>query len=158
VRERTELTSSFVSRGHPGINPRGNSFILPPGEVLSEKGLNPRNGEISWEEVQEDLALIIVEKFPELKLSQRDLQRLTETIQTLQKSMLELGDLERMRSNRGEIKRIRSEVNRALETFEEITKMSISEFILFGRPESGIDNEKPDDEEITEEYLSHFKS
>jgi hypothetical protein len=45
-----------------------------------------------------------------------------------------------------------------LETFEEITKMSISEFILFGRPESGIDNGKPDDEEIIEEYLGHFKS
>jgi hypothetical protein len=152
------MTSFFVPRGNPGIDPRGNPFLRPPGEVLSEKRLNPRNDQILWEEVQEDLALTMGEKFPELKLSQRDLQRLTETIRTLQKSMLELRDLERTSSNRGEIQRIRSEVNRALETFEEITKMSISEFILFGRPESGIDNEKPDDEEITEEYLSHFKS
>jgi hypothetical protein len=36
--------------------------------------------------------------------------------------------------------------------------MSISDFILYGRPESGLDNEKPDDEEIIEEYLDHFKS
>lgn len=158
VPEQIELTSSFFSRGNPGIHPRGNPFLWPPGEVPSEKRLNPRNGQLFWEEVQEDLALIIGEKFPELKLSQRDLQRLTETIRTLQKSMLELGDLERTRSNREEIQRIRSEVNRALETFEEITKMSISEFILFGRPESGIDNGKPDDEEIIEEYLGHFKS
>ena len=155
--ERIELTSSF-SRGNSGIDPKGNPFLWSPGEVLSEERLNPRNGQIFWEEVQEDLALIIGEKFPELKLTQRDLQWLTETIRTLQKSMLELGDLERTRSNREEIQRIRSEVNRALETFEEITKMSISEFILFGRPESGIDNGKPDDEEIIEEYLGHFKS
>jgi len=158
VPERIELTPPFFSRGNPSIHPRGNPLLWPPEEVLSERRLNPRNGQILWEEVQEDLALIIGEKFPELKLSQRDLQRLTETIRTLQKSMLELGDLERTRSNREEIQRIRSEVNRALETFEEITKMSISEFILFGRPESGIDNGKPDDEEIIEEYLGHFKS
>ena len=155
--ERIESPSPFI-RATPGIDLRGNHFLRPPEEVLSEKRLNPRNDPISWEEVQEELALIIGEKFPELKLSQRDLQQLTETIRTLQKSMLELGDLERTRSNREKIQKIRSEVNRALETFEEITQMSISDFILHGRPESGLDNEKPDDEEIIEEYLDHFKS
>jgi len=155
--ERIESPSPFI-RATPGIDLRGNHFLRPPEEVLSEKRLNPRNDPISWEEVQEDLALIIGEKFPELKLSQRDLQKLTETIRTLQKSMLELGDLERTRSNREEIQNIRTELNRALETVEEITEMGISDFILFGRPENGIDNEKPDDEEIIKEYLSHFKS
>jgi hypothetical protein len=155
--ERIELTSSF-SRGNSGIDPKGNPFLWPPGEVLSEERLNPRDGQIFWEEVQEDMTVIIREKFPELKLSRRDLQRLTETIRTLQKSMLELGELERTRSNREQIQKMRSEVNRALEAFEEITKMSISDFILYGRPESGLDNEKPDDEEIIEEYLHHYKS
>jgi len=72
--------------------------------------------------------------------------------------MLALGELERTRSNREEIQKIRSEVSRKLETFEEITEMSISDFILYGRPESGLDNEKTDDEEIIEEFLSGFKS
>jgi delta-aminolevulinic acid dehydratase/porphobilinogen synthase len=72
--------------------------------------------------------------------------------------MLELGDVERTRSNREEIQEIRSELNRALEKVEEITEMGISDFILFGRPDNGIDNEKPDDEEIIKEYLSNFKS
>lgn len=155
--ERIDSPSPFL-RATPGIDLERNHFLQPPEEVLSEKRLNPRNDHIFWEELQEDLALIIREKFPELKLSQRDLQTFTQTIRILQKSMLELGDLERTRSNREEIQKIRSEVNRALETFEEITKMSISDFILYGRPESGLDNEKPDDEEIIEEYLDHFKS
>jgi hypothetical protein len=157
VPERTE-SLSLILGGKPGIDLRWNHFLQPPEEVLSEKRLNPRNDQIFWEEVQEDLALVIKDKFPELMLSQRDLQKLTETIRTLRKSMLELGDLDRTRSNREEIQKIRSEVNRTLETFEEITKMSISDFILFARPESGIDNGKPDDEEIIEEYLSHCKS
>jgi hypothetical protein len=155
--ERIESPSSFL-RATPGIDLRWNHFLQPPEEVLSEKRLNPRNDQIFWEEVQEDLALIIGEKFPEMKLSQRDLQKLTETIRTLQKSMLELGDVERTRSNREEIQEIRSELNRALEKVEEITEMGISDFILFGRPDNGIDNEKPDDEEIIKEYLSNFKS
>lgn len=155
--ERIESPSLFL-KGKPSIDLRWNHFVQPPGEVLSEKRLNPRNDPIFWEEVREDLALIIEDKFPELILSQRDLQKLTETIRTLQKSMLEFGELERTRSNREEIQNIRSELNRALETFEEITEMSISDFILFGGPESGIDNEKPDHEEIVEEYLSDFRS
>jgi hypothetical protein len=157
VAERKESTSHYL-KDQLDVQPRWNHLLQPPEEVLSEKRLNRRNDQIFWEEVQEDLALIIGEKFPELKLSQRDLQKLTETIQTLQKSMLELGDLERTRSNREEIQKIRSELNRALETVEEITEMGISDFILSGRPESGIDNEKPDDEEIIKEYLSNIKS
>lgn len=149
---------SVLLRGNPGIDLLRNHFPQPPGEVLSDKTTNPRNDPILWAEVREDLALIIEEKFPELILSQRDLQKLTETIRTVQKSMLELGELERTKSNREEIRNIRSELNRALETFEEITQMSLSDFILFGRPESGIDNEKPDHEEIVEEYLSDVRS
>jgi hypothetical protein len=72
--------------------------------------------------------------------------------------MLELGELERSISNREEIQKNRGELNRALETVEEITQMGISDFILLGRPESGIDNEKPDDEEIIKEYFGNFKS
>jgi methyl-accepting chemotaxis protein len=140
------------------VQPRWNHFLQSPEEALPERRGKPQNESIFWEEVQEDLTVIIREKLPELNLSQRDLQKLTETIRTLQKSMLELGDLERTRSNREEIQKIRSELNRALETLEEMTKMSLSDFILLGRPESGIDNEKPDDEEIIKEYLDHSKS
>ena len=155
--EQIESPSLFL-KGKPPIDPRWNHFLQPSEKVLSERRLNPRNDPLFWEEVQEDMALIIEEKFPELKLSQGDLQKLTETIRTLQKSMRELGELERSISNREEIQKIRSQLNRALEAFEEITKMNASEFILFGRPESGIDNEKPDDEEIIKEYLINFKS
>lgn len=155
--ERLE-SPSLLLRGNPGIDLLRNHFLQPPGEVLSDKTINPRNDPILWEEVREDLALIIEEKFPELILSQRDLQKLTETIRIVQKSMLELGELERTRSNREKIKNIRSELNRALETFEELTQMSLSDFILYGRPESGIDNENPDHEEIIEEYLSDVRS
>ena len=157
VLERKEPTSRYW-RDRRDIQPRWSHFLQSPEEALPERRAKPQNESIFWEEVQEDLTAIIREKFPELKLSQRDLQRLTETIRTLQKSMLALGELERTKSNREEIQKIRSEVNRTLETFEEITQMSISDFILFGRPESGLDNEKPDDEEIIEEYLDHYKS
>jgi hypothetical protein len=157
VLEPKESTSRYWN-DRVDVQPRRSHFLQSPEEALPERRAKPQNEPVFWEEVQEDLAVIIRENFPELKLSQRDLQRLTETIRTLQKSMLSLGELERTRSNREEIQKIRSEVSRTLETFEEITKMSISDFILFGRPESGIDNGKPDDEEIIEEYLSGFKS
>jgi len=157
VLERKESTSRY-SRDLRDVQPRWSHFLQSPEEALPERRAKPQNEPFFWEEVQEGLTVIIREKFPELKLSQRDLQRLTETIRTLQKSMLALGELERTRSNREEIKQIRSEVNRSLETFEEITQMSISDFILYGRPESGLDNGKPDDEEIIEEYLDHYKS
>ena len=155
--EREESTSRYW-RDRRDVQPRWSYFLQSPEEALTERRAKPQNEPVFWEEVQEDLTAIIREKFPELKLSQRDLQRLTETIRTLQKSMLALGELERTKSNRGEIQKIRSEVNRALEAFEEITQMSISDFILYGRPESGLDNEKPDDEEIIEEYLNHYNS
>ena len=141
-----------------GTQPRWSHSLQSREEALLERRATPQNEFVLWEEVQEDLALTIREKFPELKVSQTGLQNLTETIRTVQKSMLKLGELERTRSNREEIQSIRSELNWALESFEELTEMSLSDFILFGRPESGIDNEKPDDEEIVEEYLSDIRS
>ena len=157
VLEPKESTSCYW-RDRRDVQPRWSHFLQSPEEGLPEWRTKPQNEPVFWDEVQEDLTVTIREKFPELKLSQRDLQRLTETIRTLQKSMLSLRELERTRSNREEIKQIRSEVNRALEAFEEITQMSISDFILYGRPEGGLDNEKPDDEEIIEEHLDHYKS
>jgi hypothetical protein len=157
VLERKESTSRYW-RDRRDVQPRWSHFLQSPEEALTERRAKPQNESIFWEEVQEDLTAIIREKFPDLKLSQSDLQRLTETIRPLQKSMLALGELERTKSNREEIQKIRSEVNRTLEAFEEITQMSISDFILYGRPESGLDNGKPDDEEIIEEYLDHYKS
>ena len=157
VPERKDSTSRYW-RDRLDVQPRWSHFVQSPEEALLERRAKSQNEPVFWEEFQEDLTVIIREKFPELKLSQRDLQKLTQTIRILQKSMLELGELERTRSNREEIQKIRSEVSRTLETFEEITQMSISDFILYGRPESGLDNEKPDDEEIIEEYLDHSKS
>jgi hypothetical protein len=155
--EREESTSHYW-RDRRDVQPRWSHFLQSPEETLPEWKAKPQNEPVFWDEVQEDLTAIIREKFPELKLSPRDLQRLTETIRTLQKSMLALGELERTKSNHEKIEKIRSEVNQELEAFEEITQISISDFILYGRPESGLDNEKPDDEEIIEEYLDHYKS
>ncbi len=126
---------------------------IPP--IAEEK---PQDAYLFWDRVQEDLALIIRDKFSEWRLSQKDLQALTETIQTLQKSMLTLRGLERTRDHREQIEQMTKEVGRALERFEEITQMSISDFILYGRPESGLDNGKPDDDEIVEVYLDPPKS
>ena len=157
VLERKESTSHYW-RDLRDVRPRWSDFLQSPEEALSERRAKPKNEPAFWDEVQEDLTVIIQEKFPELKPSQGDLQRLTETIRTLQKSMLALGELERTKSNHEKIEKIRSELNQELEAFEEITQISISDFILYGRPESGLDNEKPDDEEIIEEYLDHYKS
>ena len=157
VTNQEEATLRY-GKDRPDSIPQWNYLSRYPKEVPFESKTNPKTDPLFWEEVLEDLALIIEEKYPELKLSRGDLQNLTETIRTLQKSMLELGELERSISNREEIQKIRGELNRALETVEEITKMGISDFILFGRPESGIDNEKPDDEEIIKETLGNFKS
>jgi len=149
---------SFDWRDQPSVRPQRSLCAESPQETLTHSREKPQNEYLFWDEVQKDLAWIIREKFPELRLSQRDLQALTESIRTFQNSMLSLRALERTRSNREEIRKIRGEASRAMETFEEITQMSISDFILYGRPESGLDNGKADDDEIVEEYLDHSKS
>jgi hypothetical protein len=110
------------------------------------------------ERVQEALALVIEERFPELRLCAKDLHELTEAIGVVQKSMREMRELERTERNLKDLKKIHRELNQALEVMAEITEMNPTEFILFGRPEPGIDNDEPDDEEIPEEYLDDFKS
>ena len=109
------------------------------------------------ESVQEGLALVIDERFPELRLPEKDLHELTEAIEVVQKSMREMRELERTRRNLRDLKSIHHELNQALDVIAEITKMSPTEFILFGRPEDGIDNDAPEDEEIPEEYLHDFR-
>lgn len=72
--------------------------------------------------------------------------------------MQELREFERTRGKDEAIKQIHHQLNRALEVFEEITEMNVSEFISLGRPESGIDNGKPDHEEIVNENIRDRKS
>lgn len=152
IPERIASTSHYW-KGRLDVQPRWNHFLQSPEELLSETRWKPRNDAIFWKEFQQDLASIIEEKFPALVLSRKDLAKLTETIRTIQKSMLELGELERTGNQAEAIKKTHHQLNQALETFEEITEMNISEFILYGRPESGIDNEKPDFEEMDHEYI-----
>jgi hypothetical protein len=157
VPERRESTF-YDRKDRLGVEPRWNHFLQSPEEVLSERRWTPRNDVVLWEEIQEDLALIIEEKFPELRLSKKDLGKLTETIRTIQESMQELREFERTRGKDEAIKQIHHQLNRALEVFEEITEMNVSEFISLGRPESGIDNGKPDHEEIVNENIRDRKS
>ena len=154
--EQNEATSKF-RKDQSDSAPQLGYFLQSPEEVLSEIKTNPKTDHFFWKEVQEDLALIIKEKFPELKLSERELRELTETIKMIQKSMVEMRDLERARGNTETIRRIRGGLDQALDSFGEITQMDAAEFILRGRPKSGLDNEDPDNVDIVKEYLTDLK-
>lgn len=154
--EEKQTTRKFWN-DQPNLAPQLGYFLRSPEEVLSETIANPRSNDILWEEVQEDLVLMIKEKFPELKLSKRQLLELTETIKIIRKAMNEMREFERTRDNSDAVRRIRGELDWAVDSFGQITQMDLAEFILRGRPKSGIDNEEPEDGEIVKEYLSDLK-
>ena len=155
IKQREETSKFWEPRSE--ILPQLSHFFRPPEDGLSERNPNPRSDPIFWHEVQEDLGFIIKEKFPDLNLSERELHELIETIKTIQFSMEEMRELERTGNNREAIIRTRSQLDRALELFGEITKMDPTEFILRGRLRSGIDKEERDEEEVVKEYLSDLK-
>jgi len=69
VAERKDSTSRYWN-DRVDVQPRWSHFLQSPEEALPERRAKPQNEPVFWEEVQEDLALIIGKKFPELKLSQ----------------------------------------------------------------------------------------
>jgi hypothetical protein len=139
------------SKGRRDSSPSRHSIFRSFAEIPLEVKTLPR------ESVQEALALVIGERFPELRLPEKDLYELTEAIRVVQKSMREIRELERTRRNVGDLKRFHHELNQALAVIAEITEMSPTEFILSGRPERGIDHEALEDEEVAEEYLHDFE-
>jgi hypothetical protein len=132
-------------------SPSLNSIFRSYEEIPLEIRTLPR------ESIRESLALVIEERFPDLRLPEKDLHELTEAIGIVQKSMREMRELERARRNLRDLKSIHHELNQALDVIAEITRMSPTEFILLGRPEDGIANDALEDEEIAEEYLHDFK-
>lgn len=113
--------------------------------------------EICWEEVQEILASVIDEKFPELRVSDRELMELTENVRTIRESMQAMRDIERTSANAEAINGLHVQLNTALQVFEEITGTTAEEFMGRVRTRSGIDNEEPDDGQVVTEYLRDFR-
>ena len=145
-------------RGHsPVLIPRWSPLLRSLEGAPSELEAYQESDPFSWEEVQEDLSFMIEERFPDLRLSEREWHELTDAIKTIRSSMEEMRELERTTSNAGVLLSTRTALDRATETFVEITGMSAAEFILRGRPESGIDDEESDKDEIVQEYLSDFE-
>jgi hypothetical protein len=140
-----------VPKDRRDSSPLPHSIPRPYAEIPLEFRTLPR------ESVQEALALVIEERFPELRLPEKDLYELTEAIRVVQKSMREMRELERTRKNVRDLRIFHHQMNQALDVIAEITEMSPAEFILSGRPERGIDNDAPEDEEIAEEYLNDFE-
>lgn len=152
-------------RENSALSPLGHSeFLLDPSlatQSASEGSPAPKNDgetdEICWEEVQEILASVIDEKFPELVLSDRDLMELTGSVRIIRECMQAMRDMERTSANAEAMRGLHVQLNSGLQVFEEITGMAAGGFMGRARTRSGIDNEEPDDGQVVTEYLRDFR-
>jgi len=138
--------------------PSSQPLRSPSHPLLYERFLTDAQMEVGdpesfWSEVQKTLSSTIREKFPEVRLSERDLRNLTQNIRTLRESLQDLTTMDRSRENAEILKNIRSQMDWTHEIFRETTGFSVAEFIQRVRDEKGIDHDQPDDEEVVVEYI-----
>jgi hypothetical protein len=156
----------IVGERGDGLNSFDGRFPSPFGELrertVGESPSHPEPSqnekEILWQKVRETLSRTLHEKFPELRLSAGDLQRLTQNIRTVHESMRVLREIERIREHAGQIRNLRSHLEWNVALMQETLGMTVAEFIDRARDEKAVDaaREEARDEEISVEYMRDF--
>jgi hypothetical protein len=109
-------------------------------ELQPAEGDDPY-GDLSHDDVREMLDEAIAEDFPDLELSDSEMDRLTDAVMSLRYSMQHLQTLARVPENaeaRDEMAYLRDQ---ALADFESIAGISAMEFMLHAPAEGGIDHD-----------------
>lgn len=105
------------------------------------------------ESIKSLIAIGIEDDFEDLNLSEEELQDLTEAVISIRVSMLGLRNMERSSENAESLNQLQVQLNEATDDFKQITGMSLNQLILRAPADGGLDNNRPDDEEIVFEYL-----
>lgn len=153
------VVSSSPSASTPGAGLYGPVPVtaprpLPPGEEASPQiaALEKNDPELFRQKVEDTLAQAVREKFPEARLSDREVAELAETIRTLRESFAGLQELKRTPENAAAIAALAGQVEQGIRSIEMATGMNVAGFLSRITTE-GIDNEKPEKGEVVLEYL-----
>jgi len=79
--------------------------------------------------------------------------RNTSSVISIRVSMQGLRYIERSSENAESYNQLQDQLDAATDDFEQITGMSLAQFMLRAPADGGLDNDRPDDEEIVFEYL-----
>ena len=110
-----------------------------------------------FESVKSLLTMGIEDDFPELNLSDNELQDLTNVVISIKESMQGLRSLERTSKNAEFIAQIQDRLSKARIEFERIAGISLTNFMRRASVVGGIDNDRPDDKNINFEYLDNYR-
>jgi hypothetical protein len=113
--------------------------------------------DIPEESIKNLIAMGIEDDFKDLNLSEEELQVLTEAVISIRASMKGLRYMERSSENTESFIQLHDQLHDAIDDFKEITGMSLTQFMLSAPAYGGLDNDRPDDEEIVFEYLGDRK-
>ena len=121
-------------------------------DIINNNNMIP-DDDMSFESVKSLLTMGIEDDFPELHLSENEFQDLTQAVISIRESMQELRRLDRTGKNAQFVTQIQDRLNEASIDFEQISGMSLTNFIRRASVVGGIDNDRPDDKDINFEYL-----